>query len=100
MNYRERHRVDWDEELRKTEQIRRRGFFISALSFGVAALFIFGLSRGGAGFADVSRKFVFALCLVLSMLVVRILSRRKERLKREREEQIIAQMQKSGKTEG
>ena len=86
MRYRERRRVDWDEEIRKTERIRRRGFFISALGFGVAVLFMFGTNRAGVGFADVGRKFIFALCFLLSMFLMRTVLRRRERLKSEKQE--------------
>ena len=96
MRYREKHRVDWDEELRKTERIRRRGLFISGLGFGVAVLFIVGLNRDGVGLADVAHRLIFAMCFVLSMFLVRIVWRRRERLMREKQEQeqeqIIEQM--------
>jgi membrane protein implicated in regulation of membrane protease activity len=96
MNYRKRHRVDWDEEIRKTERIRRKGLFISALGFGLAVLFIVGLNRTGVGIADVARKLFFALFFILSMFLMRIVWRRRERLeleKREKEqEEIIERM--------
>lgn len=38
-------RVDWEKELRKTEEIRMRGFRTSMFGFIVAILFIFGVSR-------------------------------------------------------
>ena len=85
MRHRERRRVDWDEEIRKTERIRRKGLFISGLGFGVAVICIFGANRFGIG-ADLFRKIIFALCFVLSMFVLRITWRRRERLKLEREE--------------
>jgi hypothetical protein len=86
MRYREKHKVDWDEEIRKTERIRRKGLFISALGLGVAALFILGLNRTGAGFAEVGRKFIFALCVILAMFLTRIIWRRGERLKSEKQD--------------
>ena len=91
--------MDWDEEIRKTERIRRKGLFISGLGFAVAVTCIFGVNlMGGAG-VDLSRKIIFAVCIVLSILVLRITWRRRERLKREREEQAIERMlQKSQKT--
>ena len=96
MRYREKYRVDWDEEIRKTERIRRRGLFISALGFGVAILFIFGINRAGTGLEDVSRKIIFALCFILAMFITRIAWSRRERLRREKkereQEQIIEQM--------
>ena len=101
MRYRERRRLDWDEEFRKTERIRRKGFFISGLGFGVAAICIFGVNRMGDVGIELRRKIIFALCFVMSMLVLRITFRRRERLKREREEQEIERMllQKANKTE-
>ena len=47
MSYRHRRRVDWDEEIRKTERIRRRGLFTSLLSFAVAAAVLIGVNRTG-----------------------------------------------------
>ena len=96
MRYRGKHRVDWDEEIRKTERIRRKGFFISALGFGVALLFIFGINRAGEGFEDVARKVISALGFILFMFVMRIAWSRRERLRREKKEteqrQIIEQI--------
>ena len=86
MRYRQRRRVDWDEEIRKTERIRRKGLFVSVLGFAVAAICIFGANRIGNAGADLTRKIIFALCFVLSFLVLRITLRRRERLRREREE--------------
>ena len=96
MRYRKRRRIDWDEEVRKTERIRRKGLFVSMLGFVVAALFIFGTNRAGVDFADVSRKFIFALCFLLSMFLMRAVWRRRERLRHEKQEEeqkrIIEQM--------
>jgi len=104
MRYREKHRVDWDEEVRKTERIRRKGLFISALGFGVAVLFIFGINRAGEGFDELGRKVAVALCFILAMFVSRIAWSRSERLRREKkdkeQEQIIEQMRlRAQKTE-
>lgn len=81
-----RRRVDWDEELRKTEQIRRRGFFISGLSFGVAAIFIFGASRMSENGIVLGRKVVFTLCFLIAMFLFRLALRRRARLRRAMEE--------------
>ncbi|MDR1978334.1 MAG: hypothetical protein LBQ42_06340 [Synergistaceae bacterium] len=86
MRYRNKRRVDWDEELRKTERIRRKGLFVSALGFGVAAIFVVGAGRMGPAGVDVSRKLLFALCFVAAMFLARGTLRRGERLRREREE--------------
>lgn len=45
MSFRHRRRVDWDEEMRKTDNIQRRGFAMSFLSFVLAAVLIFGSSH-------------------------------------------------------
>ena len=81
-----RRRVDWDEELRKTERIRRRGLFISALGFGVAVIFIFGAGQMSKGGLEISRKVIATFCFLIAMFLVRGVLRRRERLKREREE--------------
>lgn len=83
---RKRRRVDWDEELRKTERIRRRGLFISALGFGVAVIFIFGAGRLNKNGIEISRKIIFTFCFLIAMFLIRGVLRRRERLKREREE--------------
>ena len=95
MRYRERRRVNWDEEIRKTERIRRRGFFISTLGFGVAIIIIFAVNSMGGADVELSRKVIFALCLVFSFLVLRVTLRRRERLKLEREEQGIERLLQS-----
>jgi membrane protein implicated in regulation of membrane protease activity len=86
MKQRVRRRVDWDEELRKTERIRRKGLFISALGFGVAAVFIVGASRLNKSGVELGRKVVFTFCFLLAMFLVRGVLRRRERLRREKEE--------------
>jgi hypothetical protein len=102
MRNRSRRRVDWDEEIRKTERIRRRGFFISALGFGVAVIFIVGVNRMGPIGIDVSRKLIFTFCFVAAMFLVRGVLRRRERLRREREEKeedLLLQMRQNRNTE-
>ncbi|MEN2995974.1 MAG: hypothetical protein ABC360_03075 [Acetomicrobium sp.] len=37
-----RRKIDWEEELEKTERIRRRGFRITALSLAFIAMFFMG----------------------------------------------------------
>ena len=81
-----RQRVDWDEEVRKTERIRRKGLFISALSFCVAVAFILGAGRLSESGVEFSRKVIFALCLVLAVFFVGGVLRRRERLRRKRQE--------------
>jgi hypothetical protein len=86
MKRRARQRVDWDEELRKTERIRRKGFFISALGFAVAAAFTFGAGRLSPGGVEISRKILFTFCLMIAAFLVRLIFKRRERLRQERED--------------
>jgi NO-binding membrane sensor protein with MHYT domain len=88
MRERKRRRVDWDEELRKTERIRRKGLLTSALSFGVALAFIAGFARMSAAGVELGRKLVFALGAVIAMFLFRGALIRRARLRREREEEI------------
>ncbi|MDR2174559.1 MAG: hypothetical protein LBO82_01305 [Synergistaceae bacterium] len=88
MKARRRRRVDWDEELRKTERIRRRGFFTSGLSFGVALIFILAAGRMNATGLEAGRKVIFALCLVIAMFLFRAVLARRARLRREQEESV------------
>ena len=81
-----RRRVDWDEEIRKTDRIRRRGFALSALSLVVALGVIFGVGRMGGVDVSVQRKVVAIACLVLGVFLFRVVLRRRERLRLEREE--------------
>ena len=57
-----RRRVDWDEEIRKTDRIRRRGLALSALSFAVALAVIFGAGRMGGVEVALPRKVVAIAC--------------------------------------
>ena len=81
-----RRRVDWDEEIRKTEQIRKKGLFVSGLSFAVALIVMFGAGRMSGSAISVSRKVIAIFCLVLGLFLFRATARRRERLRREREE--------------
>ena len=67
----------------------------------MAAICIFGVNRMGDVGIELRRKIVFALCFVMSMLVLRMTFRHRERLKREREEQELERTlrQKANKTE-
>ena len=83
---RRRRRVDWDEEIRKTDRIRRRGLGLSALSFAVAVAVIFGAGRMDGFDVALPRKVVAIACLVLGVFLFRIVLRRRARLNRLRQE--------------
>jgi hypothetical protein len=86
MRPRTRRRVDWDEELNKTERIRRKGLFVSVLGFGVAMIVIFGAGRLSESGVVLSRKVIFTFCFLLVMFLVRGVLARRARLRRERAE--------------
>lgn len=83
---RRRRRVDWDEEIRKTDRIRRRGLGLSALSFAVAVAVIFGAGRMGGFDVALPRKVVAIACLILGVFLFRIVLKRRARLNRLRQE--------------
>ncbi|MBQ3653288.1 MAG: hypothetical protein II954_02595 [Synergistaceae bacterium] len=70
-----RKRVDWDEEIRKTERIRRKGLFMSLLSFGVAVAFIFGMSRFTGADVEIPRTVLIAVVFCVSCVVFRAVMR-------------------------
>lgn len=64
-----RKRVDWDEEIRKTENIRRRGIFMSVLSFAMAGAFIFGMSRFTGASVEIPRAVIVAVIFCVSCVI-------------------------------
>lgn len=68
-----RKRIDWDEEIRKTENIRRRGLFMSLLSFGMAAAFIFGMSRSTGADIEIPKTVLFAALFCVSCVILRVI---------------------------
>ncbi|GHV36743.1 hypothetical protein FACS1894187_11900 [Synergistales bacterium] len=81
-----RRRVDWDEEIRKTERIRHKGFFISAMSFAFAMALIAGARSMGDGGIQISRKIIVAACLCAAFFIFRVTWKRRERMKKEQED--------------
>ena len=72
-----RKRIDWDEEIRKTEQVRWKGLRFSIASFALAAFWIFGVGRMGRkslsmGPLTLVLLFVAAGTLLFIMLMRRI----------------------------
>ncbi|GHS90546.1 hypothetical protein AGMMS49957_16790 [Synergistales bacterium] len=80
-----RRRVDWDEEIRKTERIRRRGFFVSAMSFGFAMAMIAGARTMGDSGIQISRKVIALACLCAAFFIFRVTWKRRSRMKAEQE---------------
>lgn len=82
----QRKRVDWDAEIRKTENIRRRGLLMSVLSFGMAIAFIFGMSRSTGADIEIPRTVLFAVIFCVSCVVLRVIMKhRSEKRKRNHE---------------
>lgn len=80
---RKRERVDWDAEIRKTEQIRRKGLFMSVLSFAMAVSFIFGMSRFTGADVEIPRNVLFAVIFCVSCVVFRAIMKHRRRNKHE-----------------
>ncbi|MBQ3447040.1 MAG: hypothetical protein IJG37_05295 [Synergistaceae bacterium] len=79
----QRKRVDWDAEIRKTENIRRRGLLMSILSFGMAAAFIFGMSRSTGADIEIPKTVLFAVIFCVSCVILRVIMKhRAEKRKR------------------
>lgn len=70
-----RKRVDWDAEIQKTEKIRRKGLFMSILSFGMAIAFIFGMTRYTGASVEIPRNVLFAVIFCVSCIVFRAIVR-------------------------
>ena len=66
-----RKRVDWDAEIRKTENIRRKGLLMSVLSFAVAVAFIFGITRSTGTDIEIPRTVLFAAIFCVSCVILR-----------------------------
>lgn len=68
-----RKRVDWDAEIRKTENIRRKGLLMSVLSFGMAIAFIFGVTRSTGTDIEIPRTVLFAVIFCVSCVILRVI---------------------------
>ena len=78
-----RKRIDWDEEIRKTDNIKRRGFLMSGLSFALACFLIFGMSRATGSEIEIPRAVLVAVCFFVSCLVFGIIMRRRAKKREE-----------------
>ena len=79
-----RKRVDWDAEIRKTENIRRKGLLMSGLSFGLACALIFGMSRYTGQSVEIPRTVLAAVCFCVSCVIFRVIMKKRAK-KREQE---------------
>ena len=75
-----RKRIDWDAEIQKTEQIKRKGLLMSLVSFAVAVAVIFGVSRSTGADVEIPRAVLMAVVFGVSCVVFRaIVKHRKSR---------------------
>ena len=72
-----RKRVDWDEEIRKTEQIKRKGLLMSLVSFAVAVGFIFGIGRFTDNSIEIPKTVLVAGLFCVSCFVFRAIVRKR-----------------------
>ena len=81
-----RKRVDWDAEIRKTENIRRKGLLMSGLSFGMACALIFSMSKYTGKDITIPRSVLVAVCFCVSCVVLRVIMKKRAK-EREQEQQ-------------
>ncbi|MBQ7593089.1 MAG: hypothetical protein IJU48_01895 [Synergistaceae bacterium] len=81
-----RKRVDWDEEIRKTERIKRKGLIMSALSFGMAIAFIFGVTRSEGVNVEIPRSILFAVIFCVSCVIFRAIVRHRNKKRESQDE--------------
>ncbi|MBQ9419016.1 MAG: hypothetical protein IJU31_01430 [Synergistaceae bacterium] len=77
MTQNKRPRIDWDAEIQKTENIKRRGFLMSGLSFALACALIFGMSRATGSEIEIPRAVLVAVCFFVSCVVFGIVMKRR-----------------------
>ena len=73
-----RKRVDWDAEIQKTEQIKRKGLLMSLVSFAVAVAVIFGVSRSTGADVEIPRTVLMAAAFLVSCVVFRAIMRHRK----------------------
>lgn len=74
-----RKRVDWDEEMKKTEQIRWKGLRFSIASFALAAFWIFGAGRMGRKTLSLGPLALALFFVAAGTLLFIMLMRRKQK---------------------
>jgi len=82
-----RKRIDWENEIQKTEEIRMRGFRTSILGFIVAVMFLFGASRINQDASVISNAIMIGCLFAAVVVLVLTLRRRAAMLRRMKEEE-------------
>ena len=81
-----RKRIDWDAEIQKTENIKRRGFLMSGLSFALACVLIFGMSRATGNEIEIPRAVLVTICFFVSCVIFGIVIKRRSKKRKELKE--------------
>ena len=81
-----RKKIDWNAELEKTEKIKRRGFLMSGLSFALACVLIFGMSKATDAEIEIPRTVLTAICFFVSCVIFGVVIRRRAKKKKEAKE--------------
>ena len=81
-----RKRVDWDAEIRKTDNIKRKGFLMSGLSFAMACALIFSMSKYTGKDIAIPRSVLVAACFCVSCVVLKVIMKKRAK-KREQEQE-------------
>ena len=81
-----RKKIDWDAEIQKTENIKRRGFLMSGLSFALACVLIFGMSKATGNEIEIPRAVLVTICFFVSCVVFGIVIKRRSKKRKELKE--------------
>ena len=72
-----RKKIDWDAEIQKTENIKRKGFLMSGLSFALACALIFGMSKATGNEIEIPRAVLVTICFFVSCVIFGIVIKRR-----------------------
>ena len=81
-----RKKIDWDAEIQKTENIKRRGFLMSGLSFALACVLIFGMSKATGNEIEIPRAVLVTICFFVSCVIFGIVIKRRSKKRKELKE--------------
>ena len=79
MTANKRKKIDWDAEIQKTENIKRRGFLMSGLSFALACVLIFGMSKATGNEIEIPRAVLVTVCFFVSCVIFGVVIKRRSR---------------------
>ena len=86
MTANKRKKIDWDAEIQKTENIKRRGFLMSGLSFALACVLIFGMSKATGNEIEIPRAVLVTVCFFVSCVIFGIVIKRRSQKRKELKE--------------